>query len=105
MIYLLSFRRANIQPEMTTGSCHLKHSFGSVTIKPTVSMAVKPTKCTLPVVTSGFNYAHLKDLFTIFPVSIHSTGSDDRKLSFSAFIWHCQWNKFQIYNGNVVDHK
>src|SRR5579863_638959 len=53
--------------------------------KPIVPMPVKSTKLTLPVVTIGFNYAHRKDMFTIFRTSIITTGSDKKKLSFSAF--------------------
>src|SRR5579863_3653273 len=57
--------------------------------KPIVPMPIKCTKLKLPVVTIGFNYAHRKDMFTIFTMSIIKTGSNKQKFRFSAFKCHC----------------
>ena len=69
-----------------------------------VLLPVERAKRQLHVVTSGYNYAHLKDSKHIFPMSIIKTNSDNRKFQFSAFNWH--WNYWLLewkYNFNALN--
>ena len=61
-------------------------------------MSVQRIKWQLPDVTSGCNYAHIKNSKDIFPMNKIETGSDDRKKPFSALNWH--W-KAGFYNSNA----
>ena len=49
-----------------------------------VTMPIKRAKLQFPIVTSGCALVLPKDGENIFPMSLIKTGSDDRKLQFSA---------------------
>src|SRR5579863_5004273 len=73
---------------ITAGSDHRKLRFSSLNCRGTVGFccdnsSIERTKLQLPVVTSGCKLAHTKDGESIFPMSVITTGNDDRKLQFS----------------------